>query len=74
MTKEAYPAFFHYIHKQLADVDYPCTKAEILDKAGDRPVFTDWDTQVPLKAFIEPIPQQSFSCAADLYCMMIAAM
>ena len=30
MTKDAYPALFHYIHKAMALVDFPCTKAELL--------------------------------------------
>ncbi|MBQ3663094.1 MAG: hypothetical protein II914_03060 [Clostridia bacterium] len=74
MTKESYPALFHYIHRQIADVEFPATKQEVLDRIGDRKVYVDWDVEVPLRSFIEPIPQQEFSCAADFYCMMIAAL
>ncbi len=74
MTKPSYPALFHYIHKQMADVAFPITKQALLEQIGDRQVFVDWTTQAPLRIFVEPIPQQSFSCAADFYCMMIAAM
>lgn len=74
MTKEAYPALFHYIHKGLVDVEFPATKKEVLDRIGDRKVFVDWESQLPLRTFVEPIPQESFSCAADFYCMLIAAL
>ena len=74
MTKDAYPALFHYIHKQIADIEYPISKKDMLKQIGDREVFVDWEQSVPLKNFIEPIPQEKFTCAADFYCMMIAAM
>lgn len=76
MTKPStsYPALFHFIHKQLRDVDFPVTKEALLERIGDRAVYVDWDVQIPLRTLIEPIPQEAFSCAADLYCMMIAAM
>ena len=74
MTKDAYPALFHYIHKQIADVDFPVSKARLLEIIGDRQVYVDWNTQLPLRSFVEPIPQQEFSCAADFYCMLIAAL
>lgn len=74
MTKDAYPALFHYLHKGIADVSFPITKGELLQRIGDRTVFVDWDKTVPLRVFVEPIPQDSFSCAADFYCMLIAAL
>ena len=74
MTKDAYPALLHYIHKQIADVDFPVSKARLLEIIGDRQVYVDWNTQIPLRSFVEPIPQQEFSCAADFYCMLIAAL
>ena len=33
MTKPAYPALFHSIHRQLADVEYPITKEGLAEKA-----------------------------------------
>ena len=72
MTKPAYPALFHYIQKQMADVAYPITKQALLEQIGEREVFVDWDVQVPLRTFIEPIRREGFSCAADFYCMLIA--
>ena len=74
MTKDAYPALFHYIHKQIADVDFPVSKARLLEIIGDRQVYVDWNTQLPLRSFVDTIPQQEFSCAADFYCMLIAAL
>lgn len=74
MTKDAYPALFHFIHRQMVDIRYPASKQEILDKAGDRPVNIDWDKSVPLRIFIDPIERGHFSCAADFYCCMIASL
>lgn len=74
MTKDAYPALFHYIHKALTDVEFPVKKDELLRLAGDRPVHVDWDKTMPLKSFIEPIDCDSFSCAAEFYCRLIAAL
>ena len=74
MAKPSYPALFHYIQKALADVTYPVTKQEILDKAGESPVFTDWEISVPLSAFVKQIEKEQFSCASDFYCALIAAM
>ena len=74
MTKDAYPALFHYIQKGMADVAFPATKQEVLDRIGERMVFVDWEKQIPLRTFVEPIASRSFSCAADFYCKLIAAL
>ena len=74
MTKEAYPALFHYIQKALKDVSYPSDMETILKTAGDIPVNTDWNTAVPLKELISTLPEDSsFSCACDFYCKLIAS-
>ena len=72
MTKPAYPALFHHIQKRLADVTYPITKEALLRQVGDRMVFVDWDVEAPLRTLIEPIQRQTFTCAANFYCMLIA--
>lgn len=36
MTKPSYPGLFHYIHKAMADVEYPITKAALLEQIADR--------------------------------------
>ena len=74
MTRDAYPALFHHLHKAMAGVDFPATKAEILAKAGDRDVYVDWERTVKLRSFVEPIPGGAFSCAADFSCRLIAAL
>lgn len=74
MTKEVYPALFHYLQRAISDVEFPATKQEILSLAGERSVHVDWDQAVPLKTFVEPIKKESFSCAAEFYCQLIAAM
>lgn len=74
MTKDSYPALFHFLHKQLYDITYPAAKEEILRIAGERPVHTDWHTTVPLHTFVSGIKKESYSCAADFYCALIASM
>ena len=74
MTKDAYPALFHSIHKAMVKVRYPATKAEVLALAGEAQVHVDWEKTVPLKEFVAPIPQNAFSCAADCYCALIASL
>lgn len=73
MTKDAYPALFHFIHKNMADITFPAKKEDILETAGDRPVNIEWDQAVPLRIFVEPIAKKKFSCAADFYCALIAS-
>lgn len=72
MTKPSYPGLFHYIHKAMADVEYPITRDALLELIADRQVMVDWETQAPVRSFIEPIRCDEFTCAADLYCKMIA--
>ena len=74
MTKDAYPALFHYIHKAIAKVDFPCAKAELLANAGEEPVYVDWGRSQPLRSLAAPIPSDHFTCAADFYCKLIASL
>jgi hypothetical protein len=73
MTKDSYPALFHYIHKAMYDISYPAKKSEILSLAGARAINTGWDTSIPFKLLLDPIRQESFSCAADFYCALLAS-
>ncbi|MEG1523532.1 MAG: hypothetical protein RRZ24_07470 [Clostridia bacterium] len=74
MTKDAYPALFHEIHKAVSSVRYPATKADVLALVRDTEVHVDWDQTVPLSSFIQSIQKSAFSCAADFYCALIAAL
>ena len=73
MTKDAYPALFHFIHKQMVDINYPVSKAEVLAAVGNRSVNVEWDKAISLETLITPINQEMFSCAADFYCALIAS-
>ncbi|MCI8492614.1 MULTISPECIES: DUF5789 family protein [Anaerotruncus] len=73
MTKDAYPAMFHFLHRQLADIQFPITKEQLLEQAGDRMVCTDWDRRTPLRELIEPVAVTEYSCAAQFYCALLAA-
>ena len=73
MTKDAYPALFHFIHKQMSDINYPASKADVLTAVGNRSVNVEWDQTVSLENLIAPINQEMFSCAADFYCALIAS-
>ncbi|NLC39706.1 MAG: hypothetical protein GX763_02190 [Clostridiaceae bacterium] len=73
MTKDSYPAYFHYIHKAMFDIDYPTTLDIVLEKAGDRLINVDWDEQLPFRELLSSMIKKEFSCAADFYCAFIAS-
>lgn len=74
MTKDAYPALFHFIHRQMQDISYPASLEGILKKAGEREVHTDWERTVKLRELLKTVKKQEFSCASDFYCALIASM
>lgn len=74
MTKDAYPGLFHFIHKRMANISFPASKQQLLAAVGTAPVNVDWEKKVPLSVFIDPIKVEEFSCAADFYCALIAAL
>ena len=74
MTKDAYPAMFHFLHRALADISFPTTKAALLEQAGDRPVRTGWDCAVPLRELVGPVAVTEYSCAAEFYCAFLASL
>ena len=74
MVDESYPALFHFIHRQLRDISYPVTRQALLETAGERAVQTDWAASVPLRELMRGMRKEQFSCAAEFYCDLIAAM
>ena len=74
MTKEAYPALFHFIHRAMADVTYPVRREQVLALAGDREIHVDWETTVPLRELMKNVRAEEFSCACDFYCKLIASL
>ncbi len=72
MTKPSYPALFHFINKALAQVSFPASKQEILNITQGVYVNTDWDEQVLLSEFLNPIKKENYDNACELYSSIIA--
>ncbi len=72
MTKPSYPALFHFINKALAQVEFPSSKQDILNKIQNIYVNVDWDKKVLLSDFISPVKKEYFGNACELYCSIIA--
>lgn len=62
-----YPAFTHNLVKAFGDVPYPITKAELAARVGDIRVQNDFDSKISLKALVESLPVDRFTCACELY-------
>ncbi len=66
MGKE-YVIATHFITKALADVDYPISKAQLIDAVGSRKVRVDWKEVKTIRQLIEPIKIEKFDTAASLF-------
>ena len=61
----AYPALYGAGH---ADIKFPITKAELLEKVGDKMIRTGPEAYTPFRVIINKMPMDEFSCAAEFYC------
>ena len=57
----------HHFHKGMADIEWPTSKAEILEKIGDRKVKVSWEEEAYMKDMIAPIKIDTFESAAEFY-------
>ena len=44
------------------------TKAELLEKVGDKMIRTGPEAYTPFRVIINKMPMDEFSCAAEFYC------
>ncbi len=74
MSGKIYVSEMHNVHKALEDVDYPCTKAEIIRKDGAKVVRLDWNLTKTIGELVKPIKLEKFCCAAAFYNALVASM
>ena len=74
MAEKEYVISAHFIAKALADVDYPISKNELIDKVGSKEIRMDWNKKKTMKQLIEPIKIESFETAASLFNSLVASL
>ncbi|MDD4835029.1 MAG: hypothetical protein PHC44_09955 [Lutispora sp.] len=74
MTKDAYRAMIHHFHKGIYDISFPTTKLQIIEKAGTRMIKVDYGKKMTIKSFVEAMPLDSYSSAAEFYCALLASL
>lgn len=57
----------HYMVLAMRDIRFPITKAELIDRVGDRMIRTSPDGCTPFREILQKLPMDSFSCAAEFY-------
>ena len=66
-------AEMHYFHKAMNEIEWPATKAEIIQKIGHKRIQTDWEAEASMEELIMPIELESFCNAAEFYCAYFAS-
>lgn len=57
----------HYIAKAIDGIIFPISKADIIDKYGEKDIKVSNDNNLKLKKIIDKIQIQEFNSAAELY-------
>lgn len=68
-----FKGMLHLLHKRMADISYPVTKQEIIDQIGMEKVKTGENQYLTVSDIVQPIRQETFSCAAEFYCALLGA-
>ncbi len=68
-----FKGMLHLLHKRMADISYPVTKQEIIDQIGMEKVKTGENQYMTVSDIVQPIHQETFSCAAEFYCALLGA-
>lgn len=58
----------HYIVLAMREIRFPITKAELIERVGDKMILTGPDTFTPFREILQKLPLETFSCAAEFYC------
>lgn len=67
MTERAFAAGMHHFHKAMADITWPTTKQEILDKVGDKKVKVSWTEEKTIAEMISNIKVDEYETAPYFY-------
>lgn len=68
MQDMPYMLTVHYMVLAMRDIRFPITKAELLERVGDKLIRTGPDSFTPFREILQKLPLDSFSCAAEFYC------
>ncbi len=68
MNPMPYMLTLHYMVLAMREITFPITKAELLEKVGDKMIRTGPEAYTPFRNIINKMPMDEFSCAAEFYC------
>lgn len=68
-----FKGMLHLLHKRMAEISYPVSKQEILERIGEERIKTGETEYLTVREIVEPIGQDTFSCAAEFYCALLGA-
>jgi hypothetical protein len=74
--KKYYMAAMHNVVKALeaSSIQFPITKADLIAKAGDREIFTDWDSSTSLKELLNDVTLEGFDNKSQFFNSLTAAL
>jgi hypothetical protein len=67
-------ADLHYMHKAMAPIDYPTTKADIIGKIGGVKVRCGHDAYKTVEEIVTPLVNENYSCGCEFYSSLLANM
>ena len=68
MEPMPYMLTLQYMVLAMRDIKFPITKAELLEKVGDKMIRTGPEAYTPFCDIISKMQMDEFSCAAEFYC------
>lgn len=74
MADKPYMAGQHHFHKAIAEIEWPCSKEEFIQKVGHKEVPVDWNQKKTIKELVEKIEIEYFENAAAFYNAWFASM
>ena len=63
-----YMLTLHYIVLAMRGVEFPITKAELIEKVGDVPIRTGENSETPFRTILEKMPMNEFRSPVEFYC------
>ncbi|MDR0875475.1 MAG: hypothetical protein LBN12_04625 [Clostridiales Family XIII bacterium] len=65
-------ADMHFMHKAMAPILFPTTKAEIISAVGQKTVRVGHDEYKTVEEMISPLVLEEYSCACAFYCALFS--
>lgn len=67
MAERAFVAEMHNFHKAMAEITWPTTKKEILEKIGEKKVKVNWNEEKTIAEMISKIEVDEYDTAPYFY-------